>query len=139
MGPDTGMSDVEWGIISAFIVENLILAAVGAWLCVKKATQPRQQVLPMQIHYNEDGKPLALPAPPRGSIAPGLGGVGMLPGGGGAMGMNAAYNRAAMGMSNEPVLLPGPYDGQPTIAPKLVGLEGDDTRGQPPPPAGKQM
>jgi hypothetical protein len=29
LGPDTGVSDVEWGIISAFIVENLILAAVG--------------------------------------------------------------------------------------------------------------
>ena len=30
--------------------------------------------------------------------------------------------RYTMGVSDEPVLLPGPYDGQPTLAPMLAGM-----------------
>jgi hypothetical protein len=111
-----------------FQIRQLVPLHVGAWLCVKKATAPRHQVLPLQIQYNEDGKPLALPAP-----------MGIVPYGGGGGGegefraaaeAHRAYTLAAMGMSNEPVLLPGPYDGQPTMAPKLAGLAGEGAGGK---------
>ena len=118
---DTGVSDVEWGIIAAFILENLVLAVVGTWVFVKRATAVKPQVLPL-IEYSADGKPLALPAPMVG-IAPGAGGgVGLL---GPGPGVGGAYGRAVMGVSNEPVLLPGPYDGQPNLTPALVGVVGE--------------
>jgi len=40
-------------------------------------------------------------------------------------GVGGAYGRAVMGVSNEPVLLPGPYDGQPNLTPALVGVVGE--------------
>ena len=51
------MSASEWAIYSVFIVENLILAAVMAWLAVRRAASRGQQVLPLQITYNQGGKP----------------------------------------------------------------------------------
>jgi len=89
---DSKVSDVEWGIISAFAVENLLLMALLAYFVVRRASAPKSAVLPMQIAYDrETGKPFALPAP------------------------NASKKASQLALTDEPVLLPGPYDGQPTV------------------------